>query len=169
VEKIQRYPQGLLELFALKGTGSSPLLLEESVRPTVDTLDFYSAITLARQSAVAGANVEGSTVAITVPQAIAWHMRGLHAQMIYGAATTIIGLVADLSPNGGGAAHSIFDRRIIAAELDAAGGGIIDVAWLFPQRMLLLPGSVMTVRLRELVGTITGWSMSALFHSYSVT
>ena len=137
--QIQRYPNGLLELFGAKSGGENPNVLGPNVVPVVDILQTYGLGNVTEQND-GGATVAGAGQVITVPETEWW--------LVYAASVRV---AVSATQTGLHASLGLSTRLESPARVSLAWGALPDAAiagtsctiacWTPPAPMLCPPGT----------------------------
>lgn len=148
---IQRVPRGLSDLLSIFG-GRQPQGLEESVRPTLDLLQFYGLTQ--RQTLFTGGTVtEGNSVSLTMSAQNWTVLFGVHASFTKTATLTALNGAVFLDRSSGGS--SAVNLCLFSEDFTAFGAtvtGVVNVGGLLPYAMACPPGS-RVLAVPQIIGT----------------
>lgn len=159
--RIQRVPQGLLQVLNMQNSGETPRELAASVAGIVDLLQFYGLTQLQRMSASDGALAEAGNISIQTPNA--WCLLfGANARAVQTATQTALRLNILINRTPGAAAGTSIP---VASGSPFAYGatftGDFDVPWRAPYPLLMPPLSLIQANL-SLLGTDATASVNIL-------
>lgn len=138
--RIQRFPLGLLNVFSAKDLGATPAEVEDKLRFTVESLQFYGAQARQILSGGVGASAPSATVPqvqLTIPANTFGLLFSADAAITTAVATTAAGFgVALARPDG--------PFTLVAAKdiVPAGGGQLFHCPFQAPYPILLPPGSI---------------------------
>lgn len=139
VDKIQRYPTGLVGSLAIVG-GQGPKQLGETLIPTMDATDFY----FVRDMSISIATVAGIAVADVGPQIVIpplefWRLWGLSTSVGPSAAAAVVAVSHFIQnpPFGANLYHIVFPSP--PSVVVAAGQTRVDFGGMLPSGPIILP------------------------------
>lgn len=156
--RIQRVPQGLLNLLSIAG-GATPIELEDRVQAVLEIIQLYGLqqrrVLLATNAALAsGGAIDLRSNVANVPVTEGWAVLfGATAGIIKVAATTDASLSLELSRVGSSTniALAVANSQQLGA-YGAAGLGSAGIAWTAPFPYILPPTWNISARLQNLAG-----------------
>jgi hypothetical protein len=148
---VQRYPQGLLEILGMKGTGDVPSQLANSYVGTLSIMQMLTRTNITRTLAANAAAVQGNTVIVTVPQNEVWTLGTLNVRIPEQAAMTVVS--TSVTVNRAGQPSVVASERwsALSAGPFVAGGNLF-LTWSPDEAWVLLPGETIVAALTTLAG-----------------